>query len=91
MLVLSATYYSSYLNFLVSDQKDRFQRLLSRTIKFLKRLSAISPTCAVDYAILENIQKALFHVPPEERHIYRNEGITEGMTSADGSFSAPST
>lgn len=89
MLVLSATYFSTYLNFLVSDQEERFQRLLTRTIKFLKRLSAISPTCAVDYAILVNIQKTLFHVPPEERHIYRNEGITEGITSADISFSAP--
>ncbi|KAK0263881.1 hypothetical protein LTS09_002232 [Friedmanniomyces endolithicus] len=91
MLVLSATYYNRYLRFLVGDQKDRFQKLLSRTIKFLHRLSAISPTCKVDCAILERIQKALFDVPPEERHIYRNEGITEGVTSADISFGASST
>ncbi|TKA83279.1 hypothetical protein B0A55_00792 [Friedmanniomyces simplex] len=87
MLVLSATYYNKYLNFLISDHKDRFQTLLSRTIRFLRRLSTISPTCSVDCAILENIQRALFHVPPDQKYVYLNEG----MTSSDLSFGGIST
>ena len=58
MLVLSATWRTHYLRKLI-DQ-DRFQSLLSRTIDFLRKFSAISPTCQLDSSILEKIQRVLF-------------------------------
>ena len=62
MLVLSATWRTHYLRTLI-DQ-DRFQVLLGRTIGFLRKLSAISPTCQVDCSILEKIQRTLFGDTP---------------------------
>jgi hypothetical protein len=62
MLVLSTTWRTHYLRNLI-DQ-ERFQTLLSRTIDFLRKLSAISPTCQADCLILERIQRVLFRVPP---------------------------
>jgi hypothetical protein len=61
MLVLSAVWRTHYLRKLI-DQ-DRFQVLLHRTIGFLRKLSAISPTCQLDCSILEKIQRVLFGTP----------------------------
>ena len=86
MLVLSAAYYNPVLGQLVPA--ERFQRLLQRTIKFLRRLTAISPTCTFDCSILERISKLLFgKVPTEQEHMYKSE--IEPM-SASNSF-GPST
>lgn len=84
MLVLSATYYNNYLKKLVPP--ERFQRLLERTISFLRRLAPISPTCNIDCGILEKIHRQLFDIPQDVKHFYRNEGV-EPM-SASHSFSA---
>jgi hypothetical protein len=62
MLVLSATWRTAYLRELI-DQ-ERFQTLLDRTICFLRKLSAISPTCQLDCSILEKVQRVLFGSPP---------------------------
>jgi hypothetical protein len=62
MLVLSATWRTAYLRKLI-DQ-ERFQTLLDRTICFLRKLSAISPTCQLDCSILEKVQRVLFGTPP---------------------------
>ena len=61
MLVLSATWRTHYLRKLI-DQ-GRFQVLLGRTIGFLRKLSAISPTCQLDCSILEKIKRVLFGIP----------------------------
>ena len=61
MLVLSATWRSHYLRKLIDE--DRFRSLLKRTIDFLRKLSAISPTCQLDCSILERIQRVLFGNP----------------------------
>lgn len=71
MLVLSATWRTHYLRKLI-DQ-DRFQILLSRTIGFLRKLSAISPTCQLDCSILEKIQRVLFGIPADEKPMYHGE------------------
>lgn len=84
MLVLSATYYNNYLNKLVPP--ERFQMLLERTISFLRRLGAISPTCSIDCGILEKIHRQLFGIPQDAKHFYRNEGVEP--LSATVSFSA---
>jgi hypothetical protein len=63
MLVLSATWRTPRLRELI-DQ-DRFQVLLGRTIGFLRKLSAISPTCKLDCVILEEIRRVLFGVPAD--------------------------
>jgi hypothetical protein len=73
MLVLSATYSSPYLNRLVPH--DRFKTLLLRTIKFLRRLSPISPTCRADCLILEKFEKTLFPLADTESTTYRDEGV----------------
>ncbi|KAF2763949.1 hypothetical protein EJ03DRAFT_283087 [Teratosphaeria nubilosa] len=83
MLVLSATYYSNALRSLVDP--DRFRRLLERTIGFLRKLSPISPTCAIDCSILEKIHKKIFGLPSDTKHVYHNEGVTEAQ-SATHSF-----
>ena len=88
MLVLSATYHNKYLKVLI-DQ-ERFQKLLTRTIGFLRRLGPISPTCAIDCAILEKINKALFGVAQQYKNpneIYSKE---TDPASASNSFSAKS-
>ena len=82
MLVLSAAFHNKYLNRLIPT--DRFHRLLERTIQFLRRLSPISPTCHNDCAILEKINRLLFGVPSDAKHVYRNE---VEPTSASNSFS----
>jgi len=71
MLVLSATWKTHYLRKLI-DQ-ERFQVLLGRTIGFLRKLSAISPTCQLDCSILEKIQRVLFGIPPDEKPMYHGE------------------
>ena len=80
MLVLSATYYNKWLETLVAE--TRFHGLLKRTIKFLRKHSQISPTCALDCSILEKITSLLFRVSSDQKHLYRNEGIEQ--QPADG-------
>ena len=80
MLVLAATFNTKTLKQLVPE--DRFQRLLERTISFLRRLSPISPTCHNDCLILEKINRHLFGAPSE---VYHNEREPQ---SAANSFSA---
>lgn len=84
MLVLSATFNTLYLKSLVPEED--FQRLLERTISFLRRLGPISPTCHTDCIILEKISRSLFGVAEDQKHVYRNEGIEP--QSATNSFSA---
>ncbi|WPH00151.1 Hypothetical protein R9X50_00297400 [Acrodontium crateriforme] len=71
MLVLSATYHTPHLNELV--KRDEFRALLQRTITFLRRLVPISPTCEYDCSLLENIQRMLFKLPPDEKAVYLGE------------------
>lgn len=71
MLVLAATYYNKWCKTFVKAEK--FAPLLLRTIKFLRQFAPISPTCAIDCVILEKINRLLFGVPDEERHVYKNE------------------
>jgi hypothetical protein len=80
MLVLSATWRTHYLRKLI-DQ-ERFQTLLSRTIGFLRKLSAMSPTCQLDCSILEKIQRVLFGIPPDEKPIYHGEKVSSSFSSA---------
>lgn len=86
MLVLAATYHNRYMKSLV--KKDDFQRLLERTIEFLRKLCPISPTCKHDCSILEKVHKLLFGIPPDAKHLYRNEGMIPEALSASNSFSA---
>ena len=91
MLVLAATYNNQSLRYLVP--RHRFEALMNRTIKFLRQLSTISPTCAADCGILEKFHICLFGVPPDEKHVYQNEGVEpNGMptepSSATSSFAA---
>lgn len=58
MLVLSVSWRTKYLRRLIDPH--RFQYLLGRTIRFLRKLSAISPTCERDCYLLEKIQPVLF-------------------------------
>lgn len=68
MLVCSATYYTKWLRTLIPEEE--FHKNLERTIKFLRRLSPISPTCTNDCQILEKISKVLFgNVPPEAKYV----------------------
>jgi hypothetical protein len=60
MLVLSATFHDPRLRSLVPA--DELQALLVRTIRFLRKLATISPTCGADCLILEKLEKTLF--PP---------------------------
>jgi hypothetical protein len=80
MLVLSATWHIPYMRELI-DQ-ERFQYLLGRTIGFLRKLSAISPTCQLDCSILEKIQRVLFGIPPTEKPMYRASGSVDPLNSA---------
>jgi hypothetical protein len=80
MLVLSATWRTHYLRRLI-DQ-ERFQTLLSRTIGFLRKLSAISPTCQLDCSVLEKIQRILFGIPPDEKPIQHGEKVSSSSSSA---------
>jgi hypothetical protein len=80
MLVLSATWRTHYLRKLI-DQ-ERFQTLLSRTIDFLRKLSAISPTCQLDCSILENIQRVLFGIPPDEKPMHHDNKEFGSFSSA---------
>lgn len=80
MLVLSATFYNRWLAGLVDPIK--YQALLERTIRFLRKLSYISPTCGHDCQILEKISKLLFGAAPDgAKHIYHNEGIEPGSVN----------
>ncbi|KAK3643851.1 hypothetical protein LTR56_009946 [Elasticomyces elasticus] len=90
MLVVSAIYNNNAMKGLVIASNDterlsRFKSQLARTIRFLRRLSPISPTCGVDCSILEDIQKSLFGVPADQKHVYLNE------VTFDGSFGSSST
>ena len=58
MLVLSATFSSELHKALVPAA--RFQKLLERTTRFLRKLAPISPTCAIDCDILESLSKHFF-------------------------------
>jgi len=81
MLVLSATWRTPYLRKLI-DQ-ERFQYLLGRTIGFLRKLCAISPTCQLDCSILEKIQRVLFEIPPEVKPMYHSaKEVTDSFSPA---------
>lgn len=87
MLVLSATYFRLQA---MPDAPElvsggTLQRLLERTIKFLRRLSPISPTCRHDCHILEKIRNRIF--PSARDPVYRNQGVEAGLGSAASSFS----
>ncbi|KAI5364159.1 Putative zn(2)-C6 fungal-type DNA-binding domain-containing protein [Septoria linicola] len=90
MLVLSAVHNSTYMGTLVPEM--RFKGLLERTIKFLRNLSDISPTCSADCGILEKFHNSLFGKDndPQLKKIYHNEGIepsmNDGSSSAENSF-----
>lgn len=58
MLVLSVTYYNTYLKSLINSEK--LKGLLERTIQFLHRLAPISPTCSKDCDTLQSIYRLLF-------------------------------
>lgn len=60
MLILSVVYNKPYLGTLAL--KDKFKKLLERTIGFLRKLSLISPTCTVDCEILETLNNILFSI-----------------------------
>jgi hypothetical protein len=95
MLVLSATHESDYLCKLVP--REKFQKLMARTIKFLRRLAPISETCRLDCGILEKFNKTIFGIEDYDmQEVYRNEGVeseevhkTESAGSVNNSFSAP--
>lgn len=87
MLVLAAVYYDKTLKRLIEDV-PRFKRLLDRTIRFLRRLAPISPTCANDCSILEKIRHRLFGLPDDVKEIYQNE---VEPPSAQNSFHSAST
>jgi hypothetical protein len=80
MLVLSTTWRNPYLRKLIDPK--RFEFLLERTICFLRKLSAISPTCELDCSILEKIQRVLFGIPPAEMPMYRANGSVAPSNSA---------
>jgi len=81
MLVLSATWRTPYLRKLI-DQ-ERFQYLLGRTIGFLRKLFATSPTCQLDCSILEKIQRVLFEIPPEVEPMYHGaKKVTDSFSPA---------
>ena len=85
MLVLSATYYNKILKPTVPT--ERFQNLLIRTIGFLRRLGPISPTCAIDCAILEKINNFLFGVTSHYKNpndIYTKEREPMSATNSFG-------
>lgn len=89
MLVLAATHQHKSLMFLKrAVNTEKFQRLLERTIKFLRRLAPISPTCALDCGILEKFNHTIF--PPASEHpmVYKNEKVAP--MSASNSFYADS-
>lgn len=87
MLVLSAAFNSAYMRTIVPE--DRFKQLLERTIRFLRRLAPISPTCAADCGILEKFNMTLFGVAKEHKDIYHNQGVVEaaGLQNSFGSDS----
>ena len=87
MLVLAAVYYDKTLKRLIEDV-PRFKRLLDRTIRFLRRLAPISPTCANDCGILENIRHRLFGVPDDVKEVYDGE---KEPRSVQNSFHSAST
>ncbi|KAF2213644.1 hypothetical protein CERZMDRAFT_120850 [Cercospora zeae-maydis SCOH1-5] len=87
MLVLCAAYRSSYIRPMVSEVK--LKKLMERTIRFLRCLAPISPTCAADCGILEKFYKVLFNKDDDMKQIYRNEGVEWNVvntTSAENSF-----
>jgi hypothetical protein len=95
MLVLSAAHESDYLRQLVP--REKFQALMVRTIKFLRRLAPISETCRLDCGILEKFNKTIFGIEGRDmQDVYRNEGVeseefqkTESTGSGRNSFSVP--
>lgn len=84
MLVLSAAYYTPWLKAFVDT--DRFEKLLSRTVTFLRRLARISPTCAIDCQILEKVSLCIFGAG-DQKHVYHNElEPPSGPNSTTNSF-----
>lgn len=84
MLVLSAAYNSKILKQLVPE--DQFKKLIVRTIKFLRQLSDISPTCKADCGILEKFQNLLFPITQEHPALYHGEEVE--ALSTTNSFGA---
>ncbi len=83
MLVLSAAHSAVFLRTFVP--REKFEPLMTRTISFLRRLRKTSVTARIDCFILEKLEKVLFGVPPDAKHIYANEGV-EQPSSASTSF-----
>lgn len=90
MLVLSATFYNKALHRIVPEPK--FQRLLERTIRFLRKLAPLSPTSYNDCQILEKISKLLFGGAPQEaKHLYRGEIEPQSLPGSAATSFAHST
>ncbi|CAD0107569.1 unnamed protein product [Aureobasidium uvarum] len=87
MLVLAAVYNCSigWLKELVP--KEKLQKLLSRTIAFIRRLQCASSVAVSDILILEAIDRLLF---PERdgNDVYKNEGLTGDSIESGGSFNS---
>lgn len=87
MLVLAAVYNCriDWLKELVP--RERLQKLLSRTIAFIRRLQYASSVAVSDILILEAIDRALF---PERdgNDLYKNEGMTSDSIESGGSFNS---
>lgn len=86
MLVLCAVYNNNWLHNMVSGEK--LKQLLLRTIKFLRRLAPISPTCKADCGILEKFRNHLFPITDDAKSVYKEESVqpNSAETSFQGSF-----
>jgi len=84
MLVLSAVHITKYMTSPVPEEK--FRQLLHRTITFLRRLAPISPMCAADCSILEELNATLFGVEEDITSVYRSEGIETGSNVDENSL-----
>lgn len=88
MLVLTAVVKSPHLQHIAKEEE--YHKLLRRTIKFLRDLSKISPTCARDCQILEQFSNNLFDSKDNQelRTAYAGEGVMDTSLSGNGSFSS---
>lgn len=89
ILVLSAVHETNYLGLFL--EHDRFQGLLERTIRFLKKLAPISPTCKHDAGILEKFNNTLFLPSIGPKDTYANEGLEPHVVSSAPPFVSPRT
>lgn len=85
MLVLCAVYKSAMAGFI---DESKLRRLLERTIRFLRRLAPISPTCTADCSILEKFRNFLFPTDPDLPDLYKDEGVEAmSMSGSNGTAS----